>query len=535
MGRYEKSTLNFGSDRVAADFGWHVSEAEGILKNNLAIEYLPGKKITFGFELLRKGTDMDMTIKTTTPLDPLRLVKYSVKSTGGLDNLNTHVEGQFNEMIVATDFVAKILSRKDFEITLTTTAPIRNYEKTSFALMYKESAKITAKATLLLKGETWAVDCLAKIMNPMDFDITVTASTPIKTFEKTSLKILRKDTTAKASLLLKGETWTLDCIAKIMNPMDFDITFTATTPIKTFEKTSLSILCKDTTAKATLLLKGETWTVDCIAKIMNPMDFDITITATTPIKTFEKTSLSILCKDTTVKVALLWREKNWSLEIVHTLAGLNLETSLTLSTPLANWEKTVISLTNKKTTPSNWLTKLSVLLNGKSWAIEVNSHLVSLKDISFVVTLNTPLKNLEVVTMKMSNKGGLENMIAKLTFITPLIKDLPYDIEIAAKFVKVADMEAKLTLKGVTNEPISIQLSNRGENLKPLITIVSVTLGPKVYTLTSTLNFEAITSMDGSLPLSTCNILVYNTLCYFYHFILCLCNLWICWCFKFFF
>jgi hypothetical protein len=142
-------------------------------------------------------------------------------------------------------------------------------------------------------------------------------------------------------------------------------------------------------------------------------------------------------------------------------------------------------------------------LNGKSWAIEVNSHLVSLKDISFVVTLNTPLKNLEVVTMKMSNKGGLENMIAKLTFITPLIKDLPYDIEIAAKFVKVADMEAKLTLKGVTNEPISIQLSNRGENLKPLITIVSVTLGPKVYTLTSTLNFEAITSMDGSLVLTT--------------------------------
>merc|ERR1711911_478270 len=38
---------SFFSDRVAADFGWHVSESDGILKNNLAIEYLPGKKITY--------------------------------------------------------------------------------------------------------------------------------------------------------------------------------------------------------------------------------------------------------------------------------------------------------------------------------------------------------------------------------------------------------------------------------------------------------------------------------------------------------
>jgi len=105
--------------------------------------------------------------------------------------------------------------------------------------------------------------------------------------------------------------------------------------------------------------------------------------------------------------------------------------------------------------------------------------------------------------MKMSNKGGLEDMVAKLTLITPPIKETPVDLEIAAKFIKFTDMDAKLTLKGALAEPLSIQMSNRGENLKPLITIVSVTLGPKVYTLTSTLNFEAITSMDGSLVLTT--------------------------------
>jgi len=336
---------SFLTDKVAAEFGWNVSEKEGIVKTNLVIEYVPGKKITFDFDLLHKGTDLALTVMTTTPIDPLRLIKYSVKSTGGLDNLNTHVEGQFNDMIISTDFIAKLTSLKDFDITLTTTAPIRNFEKTSFAIIFKEAATLTAKATLLLKGETWGLELVSRHM-----------------------------------------------------------------------------------------------------------------------------------------------ELN------------NIESTLTVTTPLTNWEKTALLVSNKGTTPTDWLTKVSLLLNEKTWAVEYTTHFSGVTDMSLGITITTPLKNLETITLNLSHKGGLNEMVTKIMLVTPT---MPVEIEFAAKFLKITDMQAKLTLKGLTTLPIMIQTSNRGENLKPLLTIVSVSLGPDVYSLTSTLNFEAITNMEGSLIATT--------------------------------
>jgi len=342
---------SFFADKVAADFGWQVSEGEGIVKTNLALEYMPGKKITFDLDFMRRKTDLTFNVKMTTPLDPLHLIKYSIKSTGGLDNLKTHVEGQFNKMIVATDIAAKILSWKDFEMTLTTTAPIRNFEKTSIMISFKDTATLAAKATLLLKGQTWGLEIVSSKLN------------------------------------------------------------------------------------------------------LN-----------------------------------------------------NMESSVTINTPLKNWEKTALVFTHKATSPTEWLTKTSLLLNGKTWAVEGKTHFAGLKDMSFDIIIATPLKNIEKITLKLSHKGGLENMVSKVTFIAPTIKDQPLEIEIAARFAKLADMQAKITLKGIPIEgavPVVILVSNHGENLKPLLTIFSVTIGPKAYSLTSTLNFEAITSMDGSLVATT--------------------------------
>jgi len=337
---------SFFADKVAADFGWHVNE--GILKTNLALEYIPGKKITFDLDLLQKGTDFTFIVKTTTPFQPLSLIKYSVKSTGGLDNLNTHVEGQFNEMIISTDLIAKLLSLKNFEFTLTTKAPIRNYETTTLAISFKDTTTMIGKASLLLKGQTWAIEIANRGLN------------------------------------------------------------------------------------------------------LN-----------------------------------------------------NLESSLTIITPLPNWEKTALVFTNKEIKANDWLTKMTLLLNGKTWSKEVTTHFVTLKDMTFGITITTPLKNLETITLTVSNKGGLDNMVTKVGFTTPKNKDLPIEIELVTKFVKVTDLEAKLTLKGITTDLITLQLSNRGENLKPLLTIISITIGPKVYSLTSTLNFEAITNMEGSLVVKT--------------------------------
>jgi len=344
---------SFFTEKMVMEFGWHINKADKTVKTNIVLEYLPGKKITVELDLLHKENDVTFTFKTTTPIEYLRLVRYHVKSTGSWDNLNTHVEGQINEMTVSTDLIAKILSWTNFEITVTTNAPIRNFEKTSLAISTKETKepmKITASASLLLKGNTWAIE----------------ASTQ----------------------------------------------------------------------------------------------------------------------------ELVWN---------------HIEHFLTITTPIPNWEKTALYFSNKGN-PKDMLTKLSLTLTGKTWMIEGTTRFVDVKDMFFGLTLSTPLKNLEKVTVELSHKGAWEDMVSKIAVTTPKLGEKPVVIELAAKIIKICNMEAKLSLKGLETlglEPITFSMSNRGENMKPLLTIFSVTLGPRVYTLTSTLNYEGITNMDGSLVLTT--------------------------------
>jgi len=342
---------SFFADKVVIDFGWHMNKADRTLKTNVVLEYVPGKKITIELDLMHKETDVTFTFKTTTPIDPLRLFRYHVKSTGGFDNLNTHIEGQINDMLVSTDLLAKIVSWTNFEVTLTHNAPIRNYEKTSLSVSIKPTEhKITAMASLLLKGNTWAVEAITQELVPN-----------------------------------------------------------------------------------------------------------------------------------------------------------HIEHFLTISTPIANWEKTEFYFSNKGH-PTDMLTKASVTLAGKKWMVELTTRFVALKDMFFNLALTSPLKNLEKITIELAHKGTWENMVSKIVVATPKIAENPATIELVAKIVKLTNMEAKLSLKGLETigvEPIAISMSNRGETIKPLLTIMSVTVGPKVYTLTSTLNFEAITDMEGSLVLTT--------------------------------
>jgi hypothetical protein len=286
---------SFLTPKITADFGWHITIPIGILKTNFALEYVPGKKITAELDMNLNKPDLEFTLKATTPFQPLKLLRYYIKSTGDLKNLNTHVERQLNDMLISTDIEAKLISFNDFELKVTTTSPIRTYEKTSY--------------TISNKG------------------------------------------------------------------------------------------------------------------------------------------------------------------------------------PL-----------------SDMLTKATLSLNGKEWAVEGITRLVDVKDMFFGLTVTTPLKNLEKIGMEMSHKGSLDNMVTKVTVITPKILKNPVVIELATKFVKITDMQVKLTLKGLDAlevEPLTIAVSNRGEALNPLLTIISVTYGPKVYTLTNTLKFQGITNMEGSLVLTT--------------------------------
>jgi len=342
---------SFFTEKIAADFGWHVSKVGGILKTNFALEYVPGKKVTVELDSLIKGKEVAFTLKATTPLEPLKLIRYSVKSTGGLENLNTHVEGQFNDMKISTDLLAKVLSLHDFELTLTIVTPIRTFEKTSLTLSNKgHLSNMTTKAIVLLKGKTWAIEHIIKAVAIHDFELSLTATTPVPTWEKTALTMSNKGA------------------------------------------------LKDMAAKATLLL------------------------------------------------------------------------------------------------------------NGKTWAIDTTCRLVDVTDMFFGLAIITPFKKLEKITVEFLHKGALPNMVTKFVVITPMTVEKPFILNLAAKIVKPLDMEVKLTLTGLEQlhvAPITISLTNRGETIKPLVTTFSVTVGPKVYTLTSTLDFDGVTNMGGSLIATT--------------------------------
>jgi hypothetical protein len=344
---------SFFADKVAADFGWHINFAEKSSKFNFALEYLPGKKITIDWDMLRKETEFTLNYKVMTPIDPLRLFRYHIKSVGELNNQNTHVEGQVNEMIVSTDLITKINSWMDFEVTLTTNAPIRNFEKTSITVSNKAE-------------------------------------------EKKPIKVM-------ASLLLKGKTWSIEAVQQ-------------------------------------------------------------------------------------------------GLELNQ------IENILTISMPIANWEKTILYMSNKGN-PTDMLTKLSLTLNNKVWMVELTTKFVELKNMFFGLTITTPLKNLEKTTVEMTHTGMWENMVSKIAVKTMMNSETPVELEISAKILAIANMEVKMSLKGlktfVNVEPITVSITNRGQAMKPLVTILSVTVGPKVYALNSNLNFEGIENMEGSIILTT--------------------------------
>jgi hypothetical protein len=459
---------SFFTQKMAADFGWHITNVNGPpnIKANLVLEYVPGKKIAIELDLARMNDDVTFTLKATTPIDPLRLFRYHIKSTGDLNNLNTHVEGQINDMLVSTDLLAKIVAWDNFEVTLTTITPIRNYEKTSLTVSNKrEGKKLSASGMLLLKGNTWAVELITQASVPQHIECFLTVTTPIRNYEKTSLTVSSKKEgnklTASASLLLTGNPeknpWAVE-LTYVYAPQHVQCLLTVTTPIRNYEKTSLTVSLtaeeRKTTFTASLLLKANTWATELILQ--------------TPVPGSD-----------------------------------HAEYLLTVTTPVTNWEKTVLSL-SVNLTPMTSLSKASLTLHGKVWAIEVTTRFVDLKDMLLNIGVTTPLKNLETITVELSHKGALEDMVSKILVATPAFGKEPAIIELSAKIVKPTNMEAKLSIKGVMiSAPITVSISNRGETLKPLITIASVTLGPEVYTLTSTLNFDRVTNMEGSLVLTT--------------------------------
>merc|ERR1719423_321073 len=223
-----------------------------------------------------------------------------------------------------------------------------------------------------------------------------------------------------------------------------------------------------------------------------------------------KRRLSVSIKPTEHKITamanLLVKGSTWAIEATtQELVLNNIENIMIITTPLKSWERTELYFSNKGN-PADMLTKASVTLAGKKWMVELTTRFVALKDMFFNLAFTSPLKNLEKITIELSHKGTWENMVSKIAVATPKIVENPAIIELVAKIVKLTNMEAKLSLKGLETigmEPITISMSNRGETIKPLLTIMSVTVGPKVYTLTSTLNFEAITDMEGSLVLTT--------------------------------
>ena len=99
--------------------------------------------------------------------------------------------------------------------------PIRTFEKTSLTLSNKgHLSNMTSKAIVLLKGKTWAVEHIIKAVAIHDFELSLTATTPVPTWEKTALTITNKgalkDMAAKATLLLNGKTWAIDTTCRLV-------------------------------------------------------------------------------------------------------------------------------------------------------------------------------------------------------------------------------------------------------------------------------------------------------------------------------
>merc|ERR1712042_345972 len=154
------------------------------------------------------------------------------------------------------------------------------------------------------------------------------------------------------------------------------------------------------------------------------------------------------------------------------------------------------------------LSKAAITLGDKTVMVELTTRFVSVADMHFGIAITTPFKKLEMMKVELTHKGTLADMLTKIAVAVPAVAEKPTAVELSAKIMSPTNMEAKLTLKdydifATTVIPVTLSVSNRGTTLKPLITIISVSVGPKVYTLTNPLNFNGVTNMDGRLVLTT--------------------------------
>merc|ERR1712142_990019 len=302
----------------------------------------------------------------------------------------------------------------------------------------------------------------------------------------------------------------------IMVPQDATFTFLITTPIAPLHKIRFHL--KSTGAlnnhigRTEIEFNDMMVSSDLTIKFLNKGDFETVLTINTPIRNFEKTSLAISNKPAgntmTATTSLLLKGKTWTItSLLQGTTPADIEYTLTISTPLVGWEKLVLALSNKGK-PDNMLSKGAVTLGDKTVMVALTTRIVSVADMHFGIAITTPFKKLEMMKVELTHKGTLADMLTKIAVAVPAVAKKPTAVELSAKIMSPTNMEAKLTLKdydifATTVIPVTLSVSNRGITLKPLITIISVSVGPKVYTLTNTLNFNGVTNMGGSLVLTT--------------------------------
>merc|ERR1719334_484485 len=302
----------------------------------------------------------------------------------------------------------------------------------------------------------------------------------------------------------------------IMVPQDATFTFLITTPIAPLHKIRFHLkstgALKNHAGRTEIEFNDMMVSSDLTIKFLTWDNFESVLTINTPIRNFEKTSLAISNKSAgntmTVTASALLKGKTWT--VTSLLKGTKIadvEYTLTITTPLTGWEKLVLALSNKGK-PADMLSKAAITLVDKTVMVELTTRFVSVTDMHFGIAITTPFKKLEMMKVELTQKGTLSDMLTKLAIAVPAVAKKPAAVEFSAKIASLTNMEAKLSLKdydifATTVIPITLSVSNRGTTLKPLITTVSAQVGPKVYTLTNTLNFNGVTNMDGTLVLTT--------------------------------
>jgi len=354
---------------VTADFGWHISTADGIYKANFALEH-NGKRVTFEEDLLVKLPALTYSCKVTTPLPMFKLVRLAFRSTGALNNLISHTEIQVSDFIITTDVVAKLISLNDFEGSITVKTPIKGYENTVIALGNKGKINnLSTKASLVVAGRTWTMDSLLQFVNPTDLTFKLVLKTPLRNLENIVIDFLHKGTltnmVTKVSLSAPKLTKpvVVELAVKFVKAMDMEAKLTLLNLVDYFvalpdgsfpENVALSFINRGETLRPLITILSatvgpRTYALTSTLNFRHLTDMDGSIILTTPIPKFERVGITFNNKikngnaEATLDIEFQTDRKITATGFVKK-TGNRFQATVTILTPYAQFDKAVFSV-----------------------------------------------------------------------------------------------------------------------------------------------------------------------------------------------